>query len=255
MKLLIGVSLVMSSIGLLVEGYSSGAPAGACDSLSPIHLAQPQASDVPYAISLMPFYNASDNSFTFYLGRTYTLSIANATVGGTFRGFFVQARLMNDDTTRAGVFAPTGPLADQSRLSSCPINTDGVTHNSPADKDIIYFTWTAPMGNTGDIRFGFAVVETRMTYWANQRTGVVQQAPSTIVTTTTAAPGTTAEPATTTTQIQPTQTTLPTNNTMSTADTTVFVIAGVVSTGGCSSHNHIYFYLDMHKKAWLHGEN
>ncbi len=51
---------------------------------------------------------------------------------------------------------------------------------------------------------------------------MVQQA---IVTTTTA-------PATTTTQIQPTQTTLPTNNTMSTADTTVFVIAGVVSTGG-----------------------
>ena len=61
---------------------------------------------------------------------------------------------------------------------------------------------------------------------------MVQQAPSTIVTTTTAAePGTTAEPATTTTQIQPTQTTLPTNNTMSTADTTVFVIAGVVSSG------------------------
>ncbi len=38
-----------------------------------------------------------------------------------------------------------------------------------------------------------------MNYWANQRTGVVQQAPSTIVTTTAATttePATTAEPAT-----------------------------------------------------------
>ncbi len=51
-----------------------GAPAGACDSLSPnptAHGAQPQTSDVPYTISLMPFYNASDNTFTFYPGRTY----------------------------------------------------------------------------------------------------------------------------------------------------------------------------------------
>ncbi|XP_064406781.1 defense protein l(2)34Fc-like [Halichondria panicea] len=191
MKLLICVSLVMSSIGLLVEGNMLGAPAGACDSLSPnptAHGAQPQTSDVPYTISLMPFYNANDSSFTYYPGRTYTLGITNTTNGTTtFRGFFVQARLVSDDTTRVGVFAPTGPIADQSRLSSCPIATDGITHNSASDKEAMYFDWTAPMGNTGDIRFGFAIVQTRMNYWANQRTGVVQQAPSTIVTTTTAA--------------------------------------------------------------------
>ncbi|XP_064406783.1 defense protein l(2)34Fc-like [Halichondria panicea] len=182
MKLLICVSLVMSSIGLLVEGLSTGAPAAACDSLSPdptAHLAQPQTtSDVPYTISLMPFYNASDNTFTFYPGMTYTLGITNATSGAAaFRGFFVQARLMSDDTTRVGIFGPTGPVANLSRLSSCPIMTDGITHNSRVDKDAMYFTWTAPMGYTGSIRFGFAIVQTRNTYWANQRTGVVQQAP------------------------------------------------------------------------------
>ncbi|XP_064384961.1 defense protein l(2)34Fc-like [Halichondria panicea] len=191
MKLLICVSLVMSSIGLLVEGNMIGAPAGACDTLSPnptAHGAQPQTSDVPYTISLMPFYNASDSSFTFYPGRTYTLGIANATNGtAAFRGFFVQARLVSDDTTRVGIFGPTGPVANLSRLSSCPIVTDGITHNSPVDKDAMYFTWTAPMGYTGDIRFGFAIVQTQNNYWANQRTGVVQQAPSTIVTTTAAA--------------------------------------------------------------------
>lgn len=78
MKLLICVSLVMSSIGLLVEGNMLGAPAGACDSLSPnptAHGAQPQTSDVPYTISLMPFYNANDSSFTYYPGRTYTCKL------------------------------------------------------------------------------------------------------------------------------------------------------------------------------------
>ena len=76
MKLLLCVSLVMSSIGLLVEGNMSGAPAAACDglSLNPIaHGAQPQTSAVPYAINLMPFY--SNGSFTYYPGMTYTCKL------------------------------------------------------------------------------------------------------------------------------------------------------------------------------------
>ena len=40
--------------------------------------------------------------------------------GEQFRGFFVQARLMSDDTTRVGVFTVTESL---SRLSSCPVTT------------------------------------------------------------------------------------------------------------------------------------
>ena len=52
------------------------------------------------------------------------------TISGTeeddyFEGFFVQSRLMSDDTTRVGVFAATDP---NSRLSSCPNET--VSHDS-----------------------------------------------------------------------------------------------------------------------------
>lgn len=37
-----------------------------------------------------------------------------------FEGFFVQCRLVSDDTTRVGVFASTDA---NSRLSSCPVKT------------------------------------------------------------------------------------------------------------------------------------
>ncbi len=76
MKLLLCVSLVMSSIGLFVEGNIIGAPAAACDGLAPnptAHAAQPQTSAVPYAINLMPFY--SNGSFTYYPGMTYTCKL------------------------------------------------------------------------------------------------------------------------------------------------------------------------------------
>ena len=48
---------------------------------------------------------------------TVTISGNN---GETFRGFFVQCRLVADDVTRVGVFADTD---DNTRLSSCPIDT------------------------------------------------------------------------------------------------------------------------------------
>ena len=49
------------------------------------------------------------------------VSISNGTAdGGTFRGFFVQARQVSNDANRVGIFAPIGA---ESRLSSCAIDT------------------------------------------------------------------------------------------------------------------------------------
>ena len=44
----------------------------------------------------------------------------------------------------------------------------GITHTSPADKDNVNFTWTAPSKGTGMVEVRFAVVRIQMTYWANQ---------------------------------------------------------------------------------------
>ena len=99
--------------------------------------------------------------------------------GGTteFLGFFVQARLMADDTqfTGTGTFAT---VSGNSRLSSCTppdvrpdsnlivhnchhqhmhpffIPQSGVTHSSRVSRTSVMFSWTAPAAGTGPIRFG-----------------------------------------------------------------------------------------------------
>ena len=43
--------------------------------------------------------------------------------GEQFRGVFVQARLMADDTTRVGTFAVSDSSSSDTELSACPINT------------------------------------------------------------------------------------------------------------------------------------
>ena len=91
----------------------------------------------------------------------------------TFRGFFVQARLAADGTTRVGTFAVRDGSTDI-QLSNCPtpsvscillyIDTflymppqDGINHNNPNDPRIeftdVTFDWTAPPEGTGTIRF------------------------------------------------------------------------------------------------------
>lgn len=52
----------------------------------------------------------------------HTVSLAGNN-GEQFRGVFVQARLMADDTTRVGTFAVSDSSASDTRLSSCPTNT------------------------------------------------------------------------------------------------------------------------------------
>ncbi len=58
---------------------------------------------------------------SFHFCFLFVVSISNGTTdGGTFRGFFVQARQMSNDANRVGIFAPIGA---ESRLSSCAIDT------------------------------------------------------------------------------------------------------------------------------------
>ncbi len=58
---------------------------------------------------------------SFHFCFLFVVSISNGTAdGGTFRGFFVQARQVSNDANRVGIFAPIGA---ESRLSSCAIDT------------------------------------------------------------------------------------------------------------------------------------
>ncbi len=74
MKVVLCIAMLVSSLVLMVEGNGSGAPAAACDTLSPQQAAHQnaaaQTAPNPYSINLSPFYN--NGSLYYTPGQTYT---------------------------------------------------------------------------------------------------------------------------------------------------------------------------------------
>lgn len=159
------VVLIAASV-CLVDAHPDGAPAEACDTLTPNHNGHVgQTSEVPYVINLTQF-DVGNGSYVYSPGRIYALTLA-APTGQMFEGFFVQSRLAADDTTRVGVFAVDD--ADNSRLSSCVTDTDGITHTNDHHKTSATMQWTAPPVGTGTIQFAYATVHEFDIFWADQR--------------------------------------------------------------------------------------
>ena len=75
------VSVVVVLVVLYARGIESlpgGAPAGACDTLTPLlnpagHAQPPQTTTVPYMINLTPFNNSG--SWEYNPGNTYTCKL------------------------------------------------------------------------------------------------------------------------------------------------------------------------------------
>ncbi|XP_064401973.1 uncharacterized protein LOC135347821 isoform X2 [Halichondria panicea] len=171
-KLLCAVAVLLSII-YQVDCFSSGAPGAACSSLSPDptrHGAPPNTNSVPYNIDVSAF--DVGGSLFYEPGNTYQITLRGNS-GEMFRGFLIQGRQRADDTTVLGSF--TQITAATTRLGSCSPSAGSVTHNSASFKTSETFTWTAPAAGSGSIWFGFAVVQVRVNYWANQRTAVIEE--------------------------------------------------------------------------------
>ena len=82
----------------LIEGYSSGAATGACESMLPGHGASPQNSPVPY--SLTPGEQVIE------AGKVLNLTLS-ASGADQIKGFMVQAYISGSGT-RIGSFITTG---------------------------------------------------------------------------------------------------------------------------------------------------
>ena len=131
-------SIVLIASGIcFADAVSSGAPAAACDNLtpSPSQHGNPQTSEVPYEIDLTQFED-DNGTYVYTPGKTYTRKYRRARAhyvllnsvtyvlavtfsginGEEFRGFFVQSRLASDGTTRVGTF---DAIQERTRLSSC----------------------------------------------------------------------------------------------------------------------------------------
>ena len=69
---------VLLGLAIKVESRSTGAPAGACTTLSPeptAHNAEPQSSTVPYEVDLSAFYYSG--GYYYYPGQTYLCKSCN----------------------------------------------------------------------------------------------------------------------------------------------------------------------------------
>ncbi|CAI8044913.1 Defense protein l(2)34Fc [Geodia barretti] len=180
MSLAASVLVLLLACLYAADARPEGAPAGACTTLTPEspHAANGQTTPVPYEIDLTMFED--DNGTLQYTpGRVYTLTFRR--MGGvTFRGFFVRARLAADDSFLTN--APFAMIDSEifTRTSSCTPANSGITHNNAARADLIevQFQWTAPPEGTGTIFFGFAVVQTRDVYWANQMSAMLEEEPA-----------------------------------------------------------------------------
>ena len=66
--------LGLVSLVNLVESFGTGAPAGACGTLSPDpaqHGADPQTTPVPYEVDLSALRNGTTNNYCYVPGETY----------------------------------------------------------------------------------------------------------------------------------------------------------------------------------------
>jgi hypothetical protein len=133
----------------------------------------PQTTVVPYVIDFSVFEIVND-AYVYEPGRTYTLTFED-TDGLQFRGFFIQSRLTADMMTLVGEFIVTD--SGNSQLRPCPANGDpnGITHTNRNDKDSVSMQWTAPPEGTGPIQFAYAAVQQLDTFWADERSVVLEE--------------------------------------------------------------------------------
>lgn len=80
------VLLVLSS-ALLINAYSKGAPAGACEDMTPQHHVDPQKSKAPYDFLL--------SKSSIKAGDTIQVTIKGKTANDKIKGLLVQARVGN----------------------------------------------------------------------------------------------------------------------------------------------------------------
>ncbi|XP_037527979.1 putative defense protein 3 [Rhipicephalus sanguineus] len=142
--------------------YRNGAPAGACDHMTPKH-----------GPGIVPSTDKGN------LGLSATLDdkrIAKVLLVGTFKGFLIKA-VNKDGGLVSGKFA-----IDNSFMKG--VDCDGhkdsaVTHVNNSEKSSVSVTWTAPDSFTGDVMFRATVVRTKPDFYVGLMSSAVKiQAPS-----------------------------------------------------------------------------
>jgi len=138
----------------LAEAYPQGAPAEACESLSPARGHGVASQPVEYS----PF-NIIQSVGRYKPGEQISVQIVQRDPNATFKGFLVQA-LDPVSHQVTGCFI-TGP--GMNSLKECA----AVTHADPRPKKSANLVWEAPYNKEGEILFRGTIVIRKEQYYEN----------------------------------------------------------------------------------------
>lgn len=161
--------LILSICLKIASCFPDGAPAQACEDLTPRHgQNQPNPEVMPVDVLL--------ESNVIRAGDLISVSLRarNDTMFGPllFRGFLVQARLMTANVNVPGRVVGSFELTDGARYVPCPTLSPNsvVTHTTNSDKAFIQLLWRAPTNIFEDfvtVNFYYSIVWMFPVFWTN----------------------------------------------------------------------------------------
>jgi len=159
--------VILSICVKFVVSFPDGAPEQACETLTPIHgLNQPRPEENPVDLLL--------ESNVIQAGELTSIALRarNDTMFGPllFRGFIVQARILDQNLNVTGRVVGTFELSDGVRHVPCPQfgPNSVVTHTINSEKAYIRLLWRAPTNVIGDsitVNFYYSIVWMVPMFW------------------------------------------------------------------------------------------
>merc|ERR1711936_873200 len=194
-----------------VQGYSSGAPVGQCDSMLPLHKTEPMdPTTSPYTIQVasVKMFNSetlnvsliSDTGEYFEGFLLKAVSIDDGKTVGTFNilnttnATIVDAEYIEDGSSNESNESEESNESDESNESvessietgeedngsvavkylKCSGLKSAVTHSNGSAKTSLYVQWVPPSSYEGSVRLVATVVKEYNTFWVNITSATVQ---------------------------------------------------------------------------------
>ncbi|XP_057375535.1 putative ferric-chelate reductase 1 homolog [Daphnia carinata] len=154
------VVITYSSVWIEVTGSSSGAPATACDSMTPGHGCSPMTVPCPFETLL----NQTEISSSDILAVTIQQSVSSAQ---SFKGFLIMAF----DTKTDGVVGTfkIASLDETSKTLDCSGEYENAaTHRTSSQKQSVTLEWIPPESFDGEVFFKTTFVESFCEYWVQE---------------------------------------------------------------------------------------
>ncbi|XP_064604381.1 putative defense protein 3 [Liolophura sinensis] len=161
----VALLVLLAAVLPCVHAFPSGAPATACESLTPGHRGQlPQTSAPPFAVRL--------EKNTYSPNEQIAVTLYSACNNEIFQGFMVQVRAVGS-TAPVGFFTN----APQTRnVPGCGSFNQAMTHTGSSEKTEVALQWIAPDQSVGDVVVFATFLRNYQTFWVMVASAVIRDA-------------------------------------------------------------------------------